>query len=170
MVEAFDGDLAIAASAPDVPEAFLAGIWRTLDAPVFETGLELMVVARSDQALRTVWLDGTNQLSRVIDEHVAAVAKAVRPQDPEPLRTQLHLSVLLVQAFALDGVMGERRPLHRQLLQTWSKQVRAIAFEALPIVATKRSKAARSREGSWTSVLHPGTVTYFRNGGLADMS
>ncbi len=143
LVEALDRDLAAAASAPDVLEAFLAGIWRTLDASVFDIGLELMVAARSDPALRTVWLDGANQLSRVIDEHVAAVAKAVRPQDPEPLRIQLHLSVLLVQAFALDGVMRERRTLHRQLFQAWSNQVRAIAFEALPMVVTKRGKATR---------------------------
>jgi AcrR family transcriptional regulator len=129
LVDALDRDLAKAATAPDVLDAFLQGIWRTLDAPVFETGLELMVAARSDPALRGAWLEGANRLSEVIDSHVSAVAAAIRPRDPQRLQVQLHLSVLLVQAFALDGVMRDRRRLHRELFEAWAQQVRAVAFE-----------------------------------------
>jgi len=144
LVAALDRDLAQAASAPDVLEAFLKGIWRTLDAPIFETGLELMVAARSDSALRSTWLEGASRLSTVIDSHVSAVAAAVRPHDPHRLQTQLHLSVLLVQAFALDGVMRDRRQLHRELFDAWVQQVRAVAFE--PVVAGQ-ARRRRVKQG-----------------------
>lgn len=130
LVDALDRDLARATVAPDVLEAFLRGIWRTLEGPLFETGMEVMVAARCDASLRTTWLHGADRLSEVIDEHVAAVARAIRPHDPDRLQTQLHLSVLLVQAFALDGVMRERRALHRRLFEAWCDQVRAVAAAA----------------------------------------
>lgn len=128
-VESLDRDLAAASAAPDALEAFLAGIWRTLDGPLFETALELLVAARTDPELSTVWQQGAAQLSEVIETHVDAVARSIRPRDPLPLRDALHLSVFLVQAFALDGVMrSQRRTLHRRLFDRWSEQVRAVAF------------------------------------------
>ena len=141
LVDALDQDLARAANAPDVLDAFFRGIWRTLDAPIFETGLELMVAARSDAALRTAWLQGANRLSEVIESHVAAVAAAIRPHDPGRLQQQLHLSVLLVQAFALDGVMRDRRALHRKLFESWMAQVRAAAFDAVAVPTAAKATA-----------------------------
>jgi AcrR family transcriptional regulator len=146
LVDALDRDLAQAASAPDVLDAFLKGIWRTLDAPIFETGLELMVAARSDAALRAAWLEGADRLSEVIESHVSAVAMAIRPHDPHKLQVQLHLSVLLVQAFALDGVMRDRRQLHRELFEAWAQQLRAVAFEpAMERGATKGQRKHTAR-------------------------
>jgi AcrR family transcriptional regulator len=127
IISAFDRDLAAADRAGDTLAAFLDGIWKTLDGPLFVTALEVTVAARTDPDLRALLAQHVAELREVIRTRVDAVARCVRPHDPQPLADMLDLSVHLVQGFALDGVHQDRRARNARLYALWRGQVEAAA-------------------------------------------
>ncbi len=105
---------------------FLEGVWRTLDGPLFEVGLELLVAARSDPDLRRALEPATAELRAATEVRVRRVAAALHPAHPGALEPVLHLSVHLVHAFALDRVVSPRPERSRALFEAWSEVVRRL--------------------------------------------
>lgn len=136
MIEAFEREVTAAPTGERRIDAFLEGIWRTQEGPLFACSLELAVAARAEPELREVLERHFGELNRMIDDHVNATAIAVRPDDPFELREVLHLSVHLVQGFALDAVMHDRRARNRRLYERWCRQVRAVASAPPPAETT----------------------------------
>jgi len=134
MISAFDLELAAASDGASRIDAFLNGIWRTLEGPLFASSLELVVAARTDPSLAEVLQRNWIVLSNVIDSHVDEVARATHPGDPVALADALHLSVHLVHAFALDGVPRDRTARNRRLYEQWCQYVRAVANRTSPVV------------------------------------
>jgi len=133
-ISAFDLELAAALDVESRIDAFLTGIWRTLEGPLFASSLELVVAARTDPPLAEVLRRNWMELLDVIESHVDAVARATRPEDPAALADALHLSVHLVHAFALDGIPHERIARNRRLYDRWCRYVRAVANAPSPVV------------------------------------
>jgi AcrR family transcriptional regulator len=145
MVEALDRDLAAAIAGPDALEAFMAGISRTREGPLFETALEVLVASRREPELREAWNAAGMRMQEVTDAHVTAVARQIRPDDPDKLRAALMQSVILVQGMALNGVLNEHRAEVEVLFESWKEHVRQIAFAGRPVPVAARRGPARRR-------------------------
>lgn len=126
LVEALDRGLADCLRKPDVLDAFMRGIWRTKEGPLFACAMEVAVAARHDPELSEIVRDGDARLRQIIDNHVKSTAKMLRPHDPAPVEVALHQSVLLVHAFALAEMFGNHSPSHRALFDAMANKVRAV--------------------------------------------
>jgi AcrR family transcriptional regulator len=126
LVEALDKGLADCLDKPDVLDAFMRGIWRTKEGPLFACAMEVAVAARHDSELREIARDGDAKLREIINIHVKNTAKMLRPHDPKPVEIVLHQSVLLVHAFALAEMFDNQNPSHRVLFDAMTAKVREV--------------------------------------------
>lgn len=126
LVEALDRGLADCLRKPDVLDAFMSGIWRTKEGPLFACAMEVAVAARHDTELSEIVRDGDARLREIINNHVKSTAKMLRPHDPAPVEIALHQSVLLVHSFALAEMFGNHNPSHRVLFDAMADKVREV--------------------------------------------
>lgn len=132
MVSALDEDLARCKSKPDVLEAFMQGIWRTKQGPLFSAGLEISVAARHIPSLKTLCLENWQRLNAVIQSHVQSVAISLCPDNPQPVALALHQSVLLVHAIALNEMLSGPVPENTVLFESMVARVRDMTFANAP--------------------------------------
>lgn len=124
VIAAYDAQMAMIGPNDDPVDAFCEGIWRTLDGPLFVTGLELLVAARTDPALRPSVELATDRLREITEARVIAVAARAKPENPGQLADRLRLGPHLVQAFGLDGILSPRSARNRELFDLWKADVR----------------------------------------------
>ncbi len=124
VVAAYDAQMALVGPDEDPIEAFCDGIWQTLEGPLFETGLELLVAARTDPELRPSVELAAEQLREITEARVVSVAAQAKPSNPGPLAERLRLGPHLIQAFGLDGVLSQRTARNRRLFDLWKADVR----------------------------------------------